>query len=319
MRNRLTILLTVSAVACSIISRDAPAQTAGPTPGAPAARPTPAVQTSPADDPDYVAFQPSSRVAVIENETFATHRETTLKLDLYRPTAAAPGGHPAVIVVPGGGWTGDRKDVVNLCGALAQRGVAAACIDHRSMRQTGFPAPIEDARAALRWLYDNAERFDIDQKRISIFGTSSGAQVALITALSDVARDRESRFSFPRIAAVVGFAAPTDLRTLPPGNLRSAGRYLRAAPGDSRHLWSQASAVDHVDANDPPILLIQGEGDTAVPMAQVTAFKDRGRQLGAAVELVILSDGPHPFWHYRPWHQPAIDRAADFLHRHRAP
>ena len=274
-------------------------------------------QPAQATDPDLVIFQASSRVSVSEGIPFATFGASELKLDLFRPASPSQMLMPAVVVIPGGGWTGDRRNLYNFCGALAERGVVAACIDHRPIADYGFPAPVEDARTALRWLYVNATTHRVDVNQIGIVGTSSGGQVALIAGLSDIGRPLNADVAMPKISAVIGLAAPTDLRTLPPGNLRSAARFLRTAPGHNETIWAQGSAIDQIDRADPPVLLLQGELDEAVPIAQIIAFRDKAKQIGASVDLVIMRGGPHPFWSYRPWHERAVETIVQFLQDHR--
>jgi hypothetical protein len=75
---------------------------------------------------------------------------------------------------------------------LAGRGYVAAAIDYRVGARSQFPAPLEDVKAAVRFVRANAERFGIDPARICALGESAGAPLALLTALTPGVADFDS-------------------------------------------------------------------------------------------------------------------------------
>ncbi len=75
-----------------------------------------------------------------------------LKLDLTRPKQIE-GLAPAVVCIHGGGWTAGNRDGWNgLCKQLAERGYVAVTITYRFAPAHPFPAAVNDAKAAVRWL-----------------------------------------------------------------------------------------------------------------------------------------------------------------------
>src|SRR5260370_13179497 len=99
---------------------------------------------------DFVEYRPSARVRVIPDLAYAKYGNRTLLLDLYLPSQ--PGqGRPGVIVVRGGGWmVTHRKRFAHLASGLAERGVAAACIEYRTAAEAPLPGPTQHVQAPVR-------------------------------------------------------------------------------------------------------------------------------------------------------------------------
>lgn len=79
---------------------------------------------------------------------------------------------------------GDRKRFAHVASALAERGVAAACIEYRTADQAVFPAAIQDVKAGVRWMRANAVQYGIDPRVVGTIGGSSGAPIALLVGLT---------------------------------------------------------------------------------------------------------------------------------------
>ncbi len=106
------------------------------------------------------------------------------ELDLYRPAGTPPpGGWPAVVAFPGGGWRwADKTQYGNVVGQLARYGFVVAVADYTfASSKPGshvWPENFEDARAAVRWLRSSAARLDVNPGEIAAEGVSSGAHLA---------------------------------------------------------------------------------------------------------------------------------------------
>ena len=107
---------------------------------------------------------PAALLAGLEshaNLTYARYGERELQLDLYRPKERAQ-PLPAIVCIHGGGWfKGERSSMTQLAQALAARGYVAVTISYRLSGEAKFPAAIQDAKAAVRWLRANAEKFGV--------------------------------------------------------------------------------------------------------------------------------------------------------------
>lgn len=112
---------------------------------------------------------------------------------LYWPNAGgsnADGPVPAVLYFHGGGHVLgnlDTHDVIarNLCGGA---GALVLSVDYRMGPEHRFPAAVDDAWAAYRWLLEAAPRLGADPTRIAVCGDSAGGNLAAVVAIR--ARDQ---------------------------------------------------------------------------------------------------------------------------------
>jgi acetyl esterase/lipase len=270
---------------------------------------------------DLVEYRPSALVRVVPDLVYAKYGERALLLDLYLPSpssSAAEQMHPGVVVVRGGGWmVNDRKRFAHLASALAEKGVAAACIEYRMADEAAFPGAIQDVKAAVRWMRANAAKYGIDSRAIGTLGGSSGAHMALLAGLTGGVAEFEGNGGHAdtssEIQGVVAMATPADLLSLSDNNKRTVGTFLHATPEEDSGKWQWASPVNHIARGGPAVLLLHGADDDSVPFNQSADFARRYREAGASAELHVLPGAPHAFWNYRPWFGEAVERAANFF------
>ncbi len=214
-----------------------------------------------------------------------------LKLDASYP-ATAKGRWPAIVYVHGGSWTGgDKRSAVTQQDrvALAEAGFLVASINYRLAPEYRFPAMIEDAKCAVRYLRAHADEFNLDPGRIGAFGNSAGGHIVALLGLADESAgwdvgqylDHSSA-----VGAVADLYGPTDLTTLVDNNREGVFR--------NEDLMA-ASPVNHVTENAPPFLILHGDKDSLVPLAQSQALYARLKEYGAQAELVVVRGGGHGF------------------------
>ena len=76
-----------------------------------------------------------------------------------------------------------------------------------------------------------------------------------------------------------------------PNALRMLGKTREAAP----ELYRLASPVTHIDARDPPFLILHGTADKLVPVKQSETLAAALKKAGVEHELVIIEGAPHSF------------------------
>jgi len=106
---------------------------------------------------------------------------------------AAPGAsplRPAILHIHGGGMiSGRAQNMTAFCQTLAaDLGCVVVNVDYRLSPETPFPGPVNDAYAALVWLFRNAATLGVDPARIAVMGESAGGGLAALVAIA--ARDR---------------------------------------------------------------------------------------------------------------------------------
>lgn len=92
---------------------------------------------------------------------------------------------PALVFFHGGGWViGDLETHDVVCRGIAQDGeLLVISVDYRLAPEHKFPAAVDDAIAATRWIADNAKKLGIDPEQLSVGGDSAGGNLSAVVAL----------------------------------------------------------------------------------------------------------------------------------------
>jgi acetyl esterase len=106
---------------------------------------------------------------------------------IYRTEGDAP--KPVIVYYHGGGWViGSIDTHDDGCRTFANAvDAVVVSVDYRLAPEHPFPAPIDDALAALRWVHRNATELGADPSRIAVAGDSAGGNLAAV--VSQLARD----------------------------------------------------------------------------------------------------------------------------------
>jgi len=217
----------------------------------------------------------------------------------YPGNAAKP--MPAIIFIHGGGWISGNDTQAPLRD-IAKSGYFAASIEYRLSNVAKWPAQIQDCKLAVRWLRANAAKYNVDPNRIGVWGSSAGGHlVACLGTMADV-KEYEGDGGYPGVSsavqAVVDFFGPTDFTHAnifsPPAIKLTEGLFgvpYEENPG----LWKSGSPLFYVKAGDPPMLLVHGDSDGLVPLAQSTVFDEALTRAGVPHQFLVVKNGDHGF------------------------
>lgn len=258
-----------------------------------------------------------------------------LVVDLYLPAGAA--ARPLIIYIHGGGWVGGHtrhsgalSNFPLALAKLASEGFVVASLEYRLSGEAPFPAALQDARAALRFLRANAAKYHIDGSRVGVWGGSAGGHLAalLATSCGDATLDVAPAAGAappPRgsecVQAVVTWYGVFDFAPLVArqGN-GSELKFLGCNGACDAKVVARASPVTYIGPGDPPFLLIHGERDKTVDVSQSHLAEARLRAAGVPVTAIYIPDVDHSLIGATP----AITRAAtlkatnatfDFFHQ----
>lgn len=246
---------------------------------------------------------------VDRNVTYCVMGNYPVPMDVYYPRTMN-GPWPVVINVHGGAWrlnsqlNGQGLQVQPQLNAL---GFLVVSVDYRNATQWVWPAMIEDVKCAVRSLRAHALEYNLDPNRIGAVGDSVGGQLVLLLALTDPSAgwDVGPYLDYSsQVQAVVDFFGPTDLTDRSLFNL--IRKWGLNEFGDIRYtspVLIAASPITYVNPYTPPILIIQGNEDTTVPLAQSEMLYDRLAAVGAPALLVVVKNGIHelgPVYHQSP-------------------
>jgi len=103
-----------------------------------------------------------------------------MRVRIYRPAGSVARLLPTILYLHGGGWVMGSLEGYDLSSRFfcARSGCALVSVDYRLAPEHKFPAAIDDAVAAYRWLATNAVALGIDPARIVVAGDSAGGNIA---------------------------------------------------------------------------------------------------------------------------------------------
>jgi acetyl esterase len=131
-----------------------------------------------------------------------------IPLRVYRP-AGVPDSTPlpAYVSFHGGGWVIGDLDTHDVLGRqlTAESGASVVSVEYRLAPEHKFPAAIDDAWAATRWVVAHAGELGLDGRRLAVGGDSAGGNLAAVVSL--LARDAGG----PSIALQVLIYPVTDV------------------------------------------------------------------------------------------------------------
>lgn len=239
-----------------------------------------------------------------ERITFARIGGRALRMDVVVP--AGPGPHPVVVLVHGGAWRrGHRSYMTGTMHAFAAQGFAAATVDYRlaAAPRNVFPGPVSDVRCAVRTLRAQADTLGLDASRFAAVGFSAGAHLASMVATApDVAELDDGTCltdgGSPEVQAAISFYGPYDLRAplrVGPGADGAIRNFLGVSRTDDPARAALASPIAHVDATDPPMLLVHGLRDRIVEVDQTRRMRRALERVGVPVTSLEIPDRSHGF------------------------
>jgi acetyl esterase/lipase len=264
-----------------------------------------------------------------------------LKLDLYYPEAKAASPYPIVIYTRGGGWAAGSKasatkgSMGSVVSGLTAQGFCVASVEYRLARngQATISDCVTDCKDAIRYLARNAKALSLDTSKVFTFGDSAGGQIAqmlLLTPADAFPGDPDLAGATCTLVAGVSWYGPCDFEKMelfnPDGRAdfrdRFEARILKpdADPKDKLRLYRQISPVNYLKADSPPLLMIQGDKDTTIPVHHVRYMKQRAEVIKAPVEVVIVENAGHNWRNVdadiKPTRDEIIEKTVAFLKHH---
>ena len=262
-----------------------------------------------------------AQARVDNNVVYGMYSGLGLLMDVYRP--AQPNGIGIIAVQGSGYYSPMRYDATQLKATVtgpakrfAEAGYTVFAINHRQTPRFRYPAPIEDAQRAVRFIRSHASDYGIAPDKIGAWGASSGGHLVELLGTMDGKGDPSDSDPVNRVSAkvqaVVALFAPSDLMlmfsttdhtgmgaitsfmgfsyqdpgVLPPG--------LRPRPDDvENRQYREASPITHVTADDAPMLLIHGDEDVVVPIKQSEIMESALKQAGVTAKFIRVPGGKH--------------------------
>ena len=233
-----------------------------------------------------------------------------LKINVFLPPEFKKGKHrPAIVFFFGGGWVGGSpKQFYPHCRYLADRGMVAFAAEYRvkNKHQTSPFQCVEDGKSAIRWVREQAERWNIDPERIAAAGGSAGGHVAASTALiPGLEAENENKKIRSTPDALVLFNPVLDTTET---GWKGGHKRLGERAGE-------LSPIHHINGKTPPAIIFHGTADTAVPYENVERFQKIMKEHGNRCELFGYPGRTHGFFNFgnRPDYLDTVSQMDNFL------
>jgi acetyl esterase/lipase len=221
---------------------------------------------------------------------------------------------------------------------LNRKGFCVASIDYRLYKKGGsitIKDCVTDCKDAVRFLAKNSDEFGIDPRRVFTFGDSAGGQLAQMLLLTEPALlpgDEALAGQEYQMVAGVSWYGPCDFERTELFNHdgradfrdRFGPRILppNTDPDDNLRLYREMSPVNYLTPDSSPLLMIQGDGDTTIPVHHARYMQERAEKIGAPVEILIVENAGHN-WRMangktpiKPARETIIARTVAFLTSH---
>ncbi|MGD9881984.1 MAG: alpha/beta hydrolase [Reyranella sp.] len=154
------------------------------------------------------AYDPNARFDLVVSEVEVRRNAAgrILMARIYQPKGTGP--FPTILDLHGGAWNRkDRFAEEPMDRALAASGLLVVAVDMTIAPEAPYPACIQDANYAVRWLKANAATWNGDVSRLGVYASSSGGHVAQLLAM----RPHDARYgaipfaTAPDVDATVSF------------------------------------------------------------------------------------------------------------------
>ncbi|MCP9752004.1 alpha/beta hydrolase [Ferruginibacter sp. HRS2-29] len=254
--------------------------------------------------------------------TYCKIGKRSLKLDAFYPKTKAAKPGTAILIIHGGGWrSGNRYQHQPLAQKLAELGYTCFTPEYRLSTEALFPAAIFDIKAAIRWIRENAEKYNVDTSKIVALGFSAGGEMAAFLGTTGNMPLFEGTNCNTHQSSGVNAVVDIDgtLSFVHPesgegddSKKTSAGTYwFGYAKKENPEIWKAASPLSYVSGKTPPTLFINSSVERM--HAGRDDFIKVLNENNIYSEVQNFPDAPHSFCLFEPWFQPTVNYIDSFL------
>ncbi|OXG08950.1 acetyl esterase/lipase [Flavobacterium araucananum] len=252
----------------------------------------------------------------IENVVYYQNKNRALHLDAFINKKEKK--NPGIIMIHGGGWrSGNKEQMQVLAQQIATRGYACFAIEYRLSLEAKYPQAIYDVKNAIKFIKDNAKKFQVDPDKIAVLGCSSGGQMAALIGTTNEDLAFEDAKNTSKASSIVQAIIDIDgiLAFKHPESKEGemAAFWLNGTYDESPETWQKASALNHASKNTPPILFINSSFDRFhAGRDDMITILDQNKIYS---EVQTIQDSPHSFWFFQPWLDETTGYTIKFLDR----
>ncbi len=228
---------------------------------------------------------------------YTSQNGAQLAMDIYsRRDVSTP--QPTLVFFHGGFWVaGNKNSQIMALLPWLEMGWNVVNVGYRLGGVAPAPAALVDAFCAMRFIGNEAERFNIDTNKIVVSGQSAGGHLALSMGMIPQSEGFSADCpagTTPEVAAVINWYGVTDVQDViaGPNRAENAARWFNGV-ADPMPLALRLSPMQYVRDDLPPILTIQGDADPVVPYAQGVALHKALAEVNGRNQMITIPGGGH--------------------------
>lgn len=251
------------------------------------------------------------------NVAYGTESKTQT-LDIYIPNNGK-GNYPVIVAIHGGGFMmgssqgGDLKSMLE----GVNRGYAVVCVNYRLSSEARFPAAVNDCKRAIRFIKENAKKYNLNADKIAVFGDSAGGNLAAMIGttgnIDEIGSNKKYKTS-SKVQVVVDWFGPLNFLKMDEQFEKSGikskfgktssetspeSQYIGQLITKDKQLTARANPetyIKNLKKSTAPVFLIEhGTKDSNVPTQQsIDFYKKLKKQIGTKkVNLKLLEGAGH--------------------------
>lgn len=261
-------------------------------------------------------------VAEEKNIIYKTTGNRKLSTAVFYPKEKSRIKRTAVIMIHGGGWrSGNPTQHYPLAQRLAALGYVCFTPEYRLSTEALFPASVYDLKEAVRWIKNNASKYDLDTSRIVAAGFSAGGELAVFLGVTGnlplfEGTDGERRTS-TQVNAVIdmdgilSFTHPESGEGDDSKRISAATYWFGYPKKGNEKIWETGSSLQYVSSSTPPTLFINSS--VARMHAGREDYNKVLNEYSIYNETHTFEDAPHGFPLFDPWFEPMLNYMDVFL------
>jgi arylformamidase len=207
-------------------------------------------------------------------------------VDVYR-TKTNPDNAPINVYTHGGAWRNGRSaDFAFLSEMIVDAGAHSVIVDFNNIDDVGgdLMTMARQVRAAVAWVYNNAQKFGGDKNRLYLTGHSSGAHLTSTIVTCDWQKD----FGLPK-DIVKGAMLASGMYDLVPVRLSKRSKYVNFTD----EIVEELSAIRHLDRLNCPIVVAHGTQETPEFQRQARDFAAAVKAAGKPITFIVAEGYNH--------------------------
>ena len=227
-------------------------------------------------------------------ETYKKIDDFQLDMHLFLPNSEEyKGKRPTIVQFHGGSWSEGKPDwFFSTAEAYTKQGWVVGVVEYRIKSKQGtYPfESVKDAKSAIRWIRENAKKYNIDSNKIIVTGNSAGGHLSLATTLIDNWNESTDNLKISaKPNVIIVNSGVYDLTT-------NATRWI-AEKMQNRDIVKEISPNHLLKKSDVKMILIHGEKDRNCPYENAKHFYKEMKSLGNDIKLHTVKDAKHMIWY----------------------